>query len=322
MDWRNIVVAECRRHDAHAFTGKNKFRVALVRTTYLSVELGALMVLHDAPRGIAVFAAFPVYAGFLEGQLGRLLSLPAVAIDIQRDPTSYVDPSPEQRRLAQEAAAQAQSVANRLGVRYTSLTGPDGESAQVYLRELSLSEEGLLLEDAQTFTLDGVKKLESFARAVLESANEFVLGRDSAQEMAAVQIEVQQASATAGASPASKPIAAGPTSKPAAVASSRPQEPTPSKTSSGGCFVATAVYGSYDCPEVWVLRRFRDQTLAKSTLGRAFISAYYLTSPIALRLLGRHSGLLFKRPIAALVRTLKARGYSDEPYAERPDPRH
>ena len=25
-----------------------------------------------------------------------------------------------------------------------------------------------------------------------------------------------------------------------------------------GCYVATCVYGSYDCPEVWVLRRFRD----------------------------------------------------------------
>lgn len=25
-----------------------------------------------------------------------------------------------------------------------------------------------------------------------------------------------------------------------------------------GCYVATCVYGSYDCPEVWTLRRFRD----------------------------------------------------------------
>lgn len=30
----------------------------------------------------------------------------------------------------------------------------------------------------------------------------------------------------------------------------------------GGCYVATAVYGSYDCPQVWTLRRFRDNTLA------------------------------------------------------------
>ncbi len=28
-----------------------------------------------------------------------------------------------------------------------------------------------------------------------------------------------------------------------------------------GCYIATCVYGSYDCPQVWTLRRFRDYTL-------------------------------------------------------------
>ena len=42
-------------------------------------------------------------------------------------------------------------------------------------------------------------------------------------------------------------------------------------TKSGGCYVATAVYGSYDCPQVWTLRRFRDYTLAGSWYGRTFI---------------------------------------------------
>lgn len=41
--------------------------------------------------------------------------------------------------------------------------------------------------------------------------------------------------------------------------------------SSGGCYIATAVYGSYDCPEVWTLRRFRDNFLAENWLGRMFI---------------------------------------------------
>ncbi|NLX93020.1 MAG: hypothetical protein GXZ02_03995, partial [Clostridiales bacterium] len=39
----------------------------------------------------------------------------------------------------------------------------------------------------------------------------------------------------------------------------------------GGCYVATAVYGSYDCPQVWTLRRYRDYTLAETWYGRAFI---------------------------------------------------
>ena len=31
-----------------------------------------------------------------------------------------------------------------------------------------------------------------------------------------------------------------------------------------GCYIATAVYGSYDCPQVWTLRRYRDYTLAET----------------------------------------------------------
>ncbi|MEY8608404.1 CFI-box-CTERM domain-containing protein [Parabacteroides segnis] len=52
-----------------------------------------------------------------------------------------------------------------------------------------------------------------------------------------------------------------------------------------GCYIATAVYGSYNAPEVIVLRRFRDHYLRKYFLGRGFIKLYYFTSPsIARRL--------------------------------------
>jgi len=45
------------------------------------------------------------------------------------------------------------------------------------------------------------------------------------------------------------------------------------------CYIATAVYGSYDAPEVLVLRRFRDEVLSKSMPGRAFTRSYYAVSP-------------------------------------------
>jgi ankyrin repeat protein len=51
------------------------------------------------------------------------------------------------------------------------------------------------------------------------------------------------------------------------------------KFSSGGCYIATAVYGAYDAPEVLVLRKYRDEVLSKSLAGRIFISAYYMISP-------------------------------------------
>jgi len=54
----------------------------------------------------------------------------------------------------------------------------------------------------------------------------------------------------------------------------------------GGCYVATCVYGSYNCPEVWTLRRFRDDTLGATWYGRLFIHTYYAISPTLVKWFG------------------------------------
>lgn len=54
----------------------------------------------------------------------------------------------------------------------------------------------------------------------------------------------------------------------------------------GGCYIATAVYGSYDCPPVLTLRRYRDDTLAMTWYGRAFIRTYYTISPTLVKWFG------------------------------------
>ena len=88
---------------------------------------------------------------------------------------------------------------------------------------------------------------------------------------------------------------------------------------SQGCYVATCVYGSYDCPQVWTLRRFRDYSLAKTWLGRAFIRVYYATSPTIVRWFG-HTGWFQKTWYSVLnkfVSKLNAQGYEDTPYQDR-----
>lgn len=90
----------------------------------------------------------------------------------------------------------------------------------------------------------------------------------------------------------------------------------PKNSSSGGCYVATCVYGSYDCPPVWTLRRFRDNILSNSMLGRLFIKAYYATSPTAVRFFGNKKWFhrLFKAPLDRLVKKLQDNGVESTPY--------
>ena len=70
-----------------------------------------------------------------------------------------------------------------------------------------------------------------------------------------------------------------------------------------GCYIATCVYGSYDCPEVMTFRRFRDSVLKRSVPGRAFIRCYYALSPKFVALLGGKQWLkdACRKPLDALI---------------------
>lgn len=65
------------------------------------------------------------------------------------------------------------------------------------------------------------------------------------------------------------------------------------KKSSGksGCYIATAVYGSYTCNEVVALRRYRDDYLSNTAWGRLFIKAYYAVSPTLAKMIKHGSRL-------------------------------
>jgi len=79
------------------------------------------------------------------------------------------------------------------------------------------------------------------------------------------------------------------------------------KKSGGGCYIATACYGSYDHPDVMVLRRFRDERLMASPMGRALVRIYYVLSPtLADRLEGTWMSTVVRRCVAEpLVRRLR-----------------
>lgn len=92
-----------------------------------------------------------------------------------------------------------------------------------------------------------------------------------------------------------------------------------SSTSSSGCYVATCVYNSYNCPQVWKLRRYRDYYLDEHWWGRLFIKLYYKISPTLVRWFGNKKW--FRNPVKKILdrklRKLEKKGYEDTPYNDK-----
>jgi len=92
-----------------------------------------------------------------------------------------------------------------------------------------------------------------------------------------------------------------------------------SAASEGPCYIATAIYGSYDCPEVWTLRRYRDEKLLQSVFGRIFVKMYYAISPTVVKRFGGTEWFnrFWKCRLNNMVAKLKSKGYDDLPYYDR-----
>lgn len=95
--------------------------------------------------------------------------------------------------------------------------------------------------------------------------------------------------------------------------------PQSNDNSQGGCYVATTVYGSYNCPEVWTLRRYRDDTLAKTWYGRAFIRTYYTISPMLVKWFGKTNWFknLWRGKLNNMVKKLQDDGVESTPYEDK-----
>lgn len=91
------------------------------------------------------------------------------------------------------------------------------------------------------------------------------------------------------------------------------------KKGNGGCYVATCVYGSYDCPEVWTLRRYRDFKLSKTWYGRLFIQVYYLISPFVVKVFGKYNWFknIWKSKLDKMVIKLQNKGYKSTSYNDK-----
>lgn len=96
-----------------------------------------------------------------------------------------------------------------------------------------------------------------------------------------------------------------------------PTSPPAAGQKQSGCYVATCVYGSYNCPQVWTLRRYRDNTLGATWYGRAFIKIYYAISPTLVKWFGHTKWFkkMWKNKLDKMVKKLNDQGVEDTPYS-------
>ncbi len=79
----------------------------------------------------------------------------------------------------------------------------------------------------------------------------------------------------------------------------------------GGCFIATAAFGTAMEPHVMVLRNFRDQSLLTNRIGKAFVNFYYTVSPPIADFIREHDSLRFlvRIGLSPIIFTLEHAGY-------------
>ncbi|MCK4644120.1 DnaJ domain-containing protein [bacterium] len=77
-----------------------------------------------------------------------------------------------------------------------------------------------------------------------------------------------------------------------------------SKSSPGpdSCYIATAIYGSCEATQVVALKRFRDEILATTNLGRVFIKCYYWLGPKLAKFTVTHS--VISRIVKRILNTI------------------
>lgn len=292
--WTSTLTDHYRDTARGRYTDRVDVEAYRVLHTVSGVVLDSVLVLVDRKRERALLCTFPSFLGVTVG--GPLFS------GDKGDPTK------------REAAARAESeLAERSNLERLRLEGPDGRAWIVYVKQVPA---GLDFFQADGRSLSGVgnRRVADYLRGVLAATGQWLLISDEKKQMlASLQVEV---SATTNAVRLDEPT---PASSADTGSASAPVSTAPS-TRPGGCYVATAVYGSYDCPEVWILRRWRDRRLMTNTAGRFLVSAYYSISPHLVRLLGNRVWFRssMQGPIDVLVKRLRNSGYLDTPYADAP----
>ncbi|NLW92851.1 MAG: prepilin-type N-terminal cleavage/methylation domain-containing protein [Syntrophomonadaceae bacterium] len=177
------------------------------------------------------------------------------------------------------------SKANAFTINYDTSISPGSNDFDIYIRNYDPVGDIMFRNSSQTGCLATGSFTLSFSNTTSVNGSNKAFSNVLFYEMAAQStagneiLRIKASARTKNAIPDRIPNPASITGTRVRVSSVNPVVPPPSLPNLGGCFIATAAYGSIMAPQVELLRQFRDEFLLTTGPGVSFVEWYYRNSP-------------------------------------------
>lgn len=175
--------------------------------------------------------------------------------------------------------------ANAFAINYNTATTPGSNDFDLYIRNNNPVGDIMFRSSSQNRCLAPGNFTLSFSNTASVNGSNKAFSDVLFYELAARGTagneiyRVKASTRTKNAIPDRIPNPASVTGSRVRVTSVNPVVPPPAPPNLGGCFIATAAYGSIMEPHVELLRQFRDEYLLTNQPGTCFVKWYYRNSP-------------------------------------------